>query len=378
MEDGVADVVAHADLAYLTEITRLLLEGCRLTAHDRTILYTPDTSGNYKAHWTRDWAYMVEYAGDLLPSEHVEACINYVLRGQRADGAIPDRVRADGVPVYVAGAEDNPLGEPNLDNGPFLVIAVDEHLARTPQSRREALLESWLPPLDRGMAYVPRSARGLVVNDPERIHSPYGFTDTVGKSGELFMESLLLWTACRRLARWHEAVGHDASAADYRHQATLIEEHVPVLWDESRGAFLAATLDCRQVDIWANAYAVYIDFPLGPRGQDIRHFLVERYERYVWHGQVRHLLAGEYWQRLLMPVERDTYQNGAYWATASGWVLWALAQDDAALARQMLVDLIEDFKQAGVCECIGPSRRKLAGYVDSAVNVRAAAMRLRP
>jgi hypothetical protein len=105
-------------------------------------------------------------------------------------------------------------------------------------------------------------------------------------------------------------------------------------------------------------------------------FLLHNYERYAWHGQVRHLLSGEYWQRLLMPVERDTYQNGAYWATATGWVLWALAEEEPALAARMLSELIADFKGNGVFECIGMKGCKLDGYVVSAVNVRAAVARL--
>lgn len=62
--------------------------------------------------------------------------------------------------------------------------------------------------LRRALEWSPRSPRGLVWNDPARPHSPYGFTDTVGKTGELFFESLLYWTACRRFARL-EAAGRN-------------------------------------------------------------------------------------------------------------------------------------------------------------------------
>lgn len=30
---------------------------------------------------------------------------------------------------------------------------------------------------------------------------------------------------------------------------------------------------------------------------------------------------GEYWDRLLIEILPEEYQNGAYWATASGWVI---------------------------------------------------------
>jgi hypothetical protein len=359
---------ARAGVVFLTGTAQKLLTGCQIKAHDGTMLYTPDGRGNYRALWTRDFAYMIENAGDLIPPAHVEAGIRYLLKGQRADGAMPDRVDEHGVAVYSGGAEAHPLGEPNLDNEPFMVIAVDGFLKRKPTKPRREQFREWAAALDRGMDYVPRSSRGLVDNDPQKPHSPYGFTDTVGKTGELFMESLLYWTACQRMARWHQELGNRQRAGEYRHRAKLIERNVGVLWDEPGGAFVAATKDCRQIDIWGNAYAVYVGFPLKARRGRVLKFLLANQERYVWHGQVRHLLRGEFWQRLLAPVEHGRYQNGAYWATASGWVMWAVAQKEPARAKQMFADLITDFRAGGVCECVGEDHRQLESYVVSAAN----------
>ncbi len=364
------------ELTWLTAKTAELLAGCRVTARDGTVLYTPDGRGNYRALWTRDFAYMVENAGDLLPPEHVEAGLRYLVRAIRADGAAPDRVRPDGVAVYVAGPEDHPLGEPNLDNAAFLVIAMDAHLRRATPARQLALFREWAEPLRRALDYVPRSPAGLVFNDPARPHSPYGFTDTVGKTGELFFESLLYWTACRRLGPRAERFGEVGWAAELQRRAGLIETNLARLWDESTGAFLAASVDCRQLDIWGNAFAIWLDFPLGERRAPVLDFLARHRDRALLHGQVRHLLKGEYWQRLLAPVAPDRYQNGAYWATASGWMMWALAQRDPALGRQVWADLIADFRQNGVFECINADHRQLDRYVVSATNPLAAARRL--
>jgi hypothetical protein len=91
---------------------------------------------------------------------------------------------------------------------------------------------------------------------------------------------------------------------------------------------------------------------------------------------VRHLPAGEYWQRLLVPVERDRYQNGAYWATASGWMIYALSQTQPALAQATWRELVADFRANGVCECIHGEYRQLPSYVVSATNPLGAARRL--
>lgn len=364
------------DTRWLRKQTSLLLAGCQVTATDGTKLFTPDGKGNYRALWTRDFAYMVENAGDLIPSREVEAALRFLIRGIRADGAAPDRVRPDGVPVYVAGPEDRPMGEPNIDNAQFLVIAADAHLRRLPAEARLRRVREWSGALQRAMDYIPRRPTGLVFNDPQQPHSPYGFTDTVGKTGELLFESLLYWHASRRLAHWLGSYGETGAAAEFAHRAGLIETNLVRLWDEPAGAFMAASQDCRQVDIWGNAYAIWIEFPLGPVRDRVLDFLVRNRERFVWKGQVRHLLTGEHWQRLLAPVEPERYQNGAYWATASGWMMWALAQREPTVGRQMWADLIADFRAHGVFECVNEGYRQLDSYVVSAANPLAAARRL--
>jgi len=372
-----ATAAEASKFAWLKDQARRLLVGCRVQAKDGTWLYTPDGKGNYRALWTRDFAYMVENDADLMPPEEVEACLRYLIKGIRADGAAPDRVQPDGLAVYVGGPVDRPLGEPNLDNPPFLVIAVDEHLRRLPRKQALELFRQWAAALDKSMLWVPRGASGLVYNDPAKPHSPYGFTDTIGKTGELFFESLLYWTASQRMADWHRRAGNHSQSKEHRQRAQLIKGNLGALWDEEAGAFLAATKDCRQLDVWGNAYAIWLEFPLGKRRARVLKFLHANYDRHVWRGQVRHLLKGEHWQRLLAPVQPERYQNGAYWATASGWVMWALAKKDPKLARRMWDDLISDFRGNEICECVNEGYRQLPSYVVSATNPLAAARRLK-
>ena len=367
----------RAAIAFLESGAKKLIEGCVIRASDGTPLYTPDGAAHYAALWTRDFAAMVEYAGDLMPAANVERCIEYLIRGIREDGAVPDRIQVDGRPVYAAGAPESPLGEPNLDNAPFLVIAAASYLDRAPGERRKYLFRKWSPALAKGMDYVPLAADGLVWNDPAKPHSPYGFTDTVAKTGELFMESLLYWRAAGILAGWERTYGSPAGEKAWRDRARAIETSIGTLWDEGTGLFLAASRDCRQPDIWGNAFAIDIGFPLGDKKDRIVDWLSDNYDRYVWRGQVRHLPAGEYWQRLLTPVLRERYQNGAYWATPSGWVMGALNGRRPDLARRMLDDLVEDFRTGGICECVSrDGYRQLPSYVDSATNPLGAARRI--
>jgi hypothetical protein len=364
------------DIAYLQRTAKKLLDGCIIKASDGTPLYTPDGKAHYAALWTRDFASMVENAGYLMSMRIIEKCIDYLIKGIREDGAVPDRVQVDGRPVYAAGAPESPLGEPNIDNAQFLVFAVNTYLEMNFADRREGLFGKWSPHLIKGMDYIALAASGLVWNDPAKPHSPYGFTDTVAKTGELFMESLLYWRACKILARWEGVYGSRKTRDELLARAGAIEKNIGSLWDDKTGMFFAASKDCRQTDIWGNAYAVYIGFPLGDKKDRIIDWLVTNYDRYVWKGQVRHLPKGEYWERQLVPVEKERYQNGAYWATPAGWVMWAISGRDPALARRMFTDLVEDFRTSGICECINFGYRQLDSYVNSATNPLAGARKI--
>jgi hypothetical protein len=373
----------NGSLAFLESAARRELEGCRVVAHDGTVLFTPDGQGHYRALWTRDFAYMVEGAGDLIDPAEIRAAILYLLRGQRADGCVPDRVQADGRPVYSAGAAHAPLGEPPTDNAQFMVLLVHETVRRTGDLD---LARQSLPALRRALDHVPRSAGGLVHIPHGQRQSPYGFTDTVAKTGELLFSSLLYWEACVKMASLcasDRCSACDKDERSYRQRAEAVERGLDRLWDPQAGAYRAATGDNALIDVWGSAYAVYNGCARGERRERLLVFLRDHYKNYAWRGQVRHLLqadqrsgdqrsgdqrSGEHWERLLIPVEPGTYQNGAYWATASGWVLFALAQIDLPLARSMFAELIQDFRENGICECVNVGYRKLEHYVVSAVN----------
>ena len=72
----------------LRDLTQSVLAGCRQLADDGTPIYYPDGSSHYPACWTRDFCYMVEGAGALIPAQEILAGIDFLLAGQREDGYI--------------------------------------------------------------------------------------------------------------------------------------------------------------------------------------------------------------------------------------------------------------------------------------------------
>ncbi len=361
------------DVTWLTEACKRQIEGCQRKAFDGTTLFTPDGTGHYGALWTRDF-YYVTTVFDLLDPREVRAALEYLLRGQRADGVMPDRRQADGTSVYCAGSQEQPVGLPPLDNSAFSVLLVWEYVRHTGEAaffgkHRDGLL--------RAQAAIPRGEKGLVFNDPVRPHSPYGFADTVGQTGELLYCSLLDWQAWTALAAMLDLLGDRSQGARCRARADLIVRGIQTLWDEASGMFLAASHDCRQIDIWGSAFAVAVDFPLplARRGK-ITAYLARNIDSISQAGQIRHLPAGAYWQRLLAPIAPDHYQNGGYWGTATGWAMLALAQEYPEITRRLFHTMVADYRRSGIYEWICGDRRTLPRYVASAVNPLAAARQL--
>ena len=185
--------------SWLSDRVVALLQGCRLNATDGTVLFTPDASSSYGAQWTRDMAYAMMYAPVQFGpngSDLLAAAVRYTFRGQRpSDGCMPDRVTADGTPVYSPGSPTDPFSDHALDNGPFGATLVATHWHLWADRQLFCELE---PSAKRALQFPPRRD-GLVYNDPASPNCTYGFTDTVAKQGHLLFTSLLLLQATRQM-----------------------------------------------------------------------------------------------------------------------------------------------------------------------------------
>ena len=60
----------------------------------------------------------------------------------------------------------------------------------------------------------------------------------------------------------------------------------------------------------------------------------------AYHGNIRHDSTA--WEISL--AEKNTYQNGAYWGTPTGWVCYAIAKTDLPLAQQLAKEYVADLR----------------------------------
>ena len=358
--------------AWLEQEAVRVAKGSILSAHDGTVLFTPDGSAHYRALWTRDFYYLLEGCPEAVASDRAEAAFLYLLEGQREDGAMPDRVQADGLAVYLPGPVGKGIGSlPATDNPAFMV-----KLAYLIEKRNGDWEDyrKWREALVKGLAFPLKSPDGLLWIDPENPHSPYGFTDTIFKTGELFFSSLLQWEAYRAMADMDAAIGEKESSADFTMKAEKLKSSLQKFWNADEGMFHAATVDCNQIDVWGSAYAVYSGLASQEQADRIARYLVENHGALMERVQLRHCAPGEYWERGLTP--RDRYQNGGHWATPFGWWFVTVHQIDPDLAKRTFIELVEDFQKHGINEWILGDKSAVPDYVASACQPLAGLRRL--
>ena len=358
--------IAEKDVQWMRKATIEQLNGCRVKGTNGIWIHTPDGVGNYKALWTRDFYYMVEYAADLMDSKEIKESIHYLLNGQREDGCMPDRVNIDGKAVYSPGSDHSPMADHALDNGPFMTLLVCSYVK---QFKDETLFRDVEAKLRKGLDFISRSESGLVYNDPTNPQCVYGFTDTVKKTGNLLFSSLIYYKACREMEALYRKYNY-GNPDIYKVRSENIQKNINKLMDEKSGMFWAADKDCKQIDIWGSAYAVYVGITSEEQSKKISEYLIHNADQIVMKGQIRHLPGSDAsWNNLFLSITAGTYQNGAYWATPLAWVVPVIAKQNLPLAKKILQNVIKDFQENGINECINTDYLNIPNYVASATNV---------
>jgi hypothetical protein len=360
--------IARDDYERLAGIAGGLLESARGQLPDGTPVWFPDSGATYRGVWLRDFCYMVEGAGSLLPADAILSVVDLFLANQAMDGSVATRVMADGVADFQEGPREDPIGAgPPTDNPSFLAKLLCAYVDITDDWRA---LKVRIEAVERAIGSLPTDRDGLVVIDPNAPRPGYGFTDCVAKTGKELFSSLLRWEACRRLAETCRRWEMHEEAARWYEVAAFVAKSLGQLFVPSWGMFAAASHDGRQIDVWGSAYACVVGAASGSQHKSVSTWFCDNVDAWHWHGHVRHLPVGEYWQRLLRPMDPEHYQNGGYWAVPTGWVARVVATRNRSLAQTMLRQAISEFEEFGVMEWIHPQTgRHTPGYVASVCNV---------
>jgi glycogen debranching enzyme len=367
---------SHAlDVDWLSCRTAQIISGCQISGVNDTKIYTPDASLSYGAQWTRDFQYMVSGAAPgMLDERSIKQAVRYQFNGQRADGCMPDRVQADGKPVFSPGAASAPFADHAWDNGPFGVLLLTATMDAWPEAPYFCSLE---PQARRALDFVNRSTNALVYNDEVRPNCTYGFTDTVAKTGNLLFTSLLYYDASSSMAR-HAQTFRCGDHARYAAEAAAIRASIDTTMADPTGGplWLAATVDNKLPDVWGSAYLVSLGLSTPERRRSAVVELLTNNATYFRYGQLRHTPYPSYWDRCFGAKcpPHGVYQNGAYWATPMSYVTSALiATGYAEEASKLLEQTIDDFRRHGIYEDVDrghpATSQGVLNYTASATNV---------
>ena len=200
-----------------------------------------------------------------------------------------------------------------------------------------------MPPArpDTGLVYCDADARGIT----------FGFVDTVTHTGELLFCSLLKYQAALEMTGLHDRLGHGGDAQRHRDLAAGLQRAIQETFALESGMLRASTGKSGQPDVWGTAYAVYVGALDDAHARRACEALAKgcRGGTIVCRGNVRHVPTdGDFsdstaWEAAL--AKKNTYQNGAYWGTATGWVAYAVAQVDRALAQQVALEYVAELRE---------------------------------
>jgi hypothetical protein len=223
--------------------------------------------------------------------------------------------------------------------------------------------------------HVPATRNGSdVVYTTENFRAvDFGFRDAIVITGDLCFPSILKYRASIELAWLFEQVNKKQKAIKYREIAEKLKKAIPVLFSDHRGMLKASTGKSQQPDVWSTALAVYFGILEGDALIKTSQFLADSYlnETLSYKGNIRHILTSDdysnsaVWE--LSKVPKNTYQNGAYWGTPVGWVVYSIAITNPDIAKQLAGEYIEELREndfrkgedyGAPYECFHPSGHK--------------------
>lgn len=277
--------------------------------------------------------------------------------------SIPDHVLLNGQPVFFPGTYSAGLdqgGEPFGVRPPFddqFYFIEMAHFYVGVSGDKDILLTEvndlrLMDRLHRAFEVPPHdSETEVVLAIPEERGVNFGFFDTVYQTGYLLFSSLLKYRAALCMSRLCDILGDFQGMMRYGRIAERLREAVPAIFGTPSGWLNAATGVCKQHDVWGTAFAIYIEILEGEfRDKALRAIRDAYYDgSMTYRGNVRQILTTENhsetsaWERALPPI--NTYQNGAYWGTATGWVLYALSQIDEAAFVRMANEYIDELME---------------------------------
>ena len=377
-------ILSDGDLEFLKTLTETIIDSSRIYPGERVadqmgnnntggILVKPGGRGSYPAFWIRDYAMSLESGfisreeqrHMLLLTASTQADRTWITKNGALIpfGAIADHIRMDdGLPIYFPGTYSfEEQGTPEFGRTPpygdqFFFVHMAYYFIKT--TSELTILEqkingtSLMDRLEIAFNVPPSRLEDHIVTTTDHFRGiDFGFRDVMTITGDLCYPSILKFKAALELSELFEKLNNQQKADKYQLIAGKIKETIPQLFMDERGMLKASTGKGNQPDVWSTALAVYYDILSQVETEKTSRFLSQAYENghLSYKGNIRHILTTDdfdestAWEFSL--AQKNTYQNGAYWGTPTGWVCYAIAKTNFKLAQQLAKEYIDDLRQ---------------------------------
>jgi hypothetical protein len=346
-------------------------------------LIRPGGRSCYPAFWIRDYAMSLE-SGFVSVKEQKHMLL--LTASKQCDqtwitnagslvplGAIADHIRIDdSKPIFYPGTYSYAdqgqkifgMVPPYGDQFLFIHMA---HFYMKSTSESKFLLNKMngIRMIDRlEMAYKvpPTRQDGVLVYTTDNFRGvDFGFRDVITITGNLCLPSIFKYRASIELAELFEKLENKEKAEYYRNIAKQLKIEIPKVFSDERGMLLASTEKSKQADVWSTVLAVCFGILEGDDLKKTCQFLSDAYSNGIlaYRGNIRHILSTDdysessAWEFSL--AKKNTYQNGAYWGTPTGWVCFAIAKVNTTLAQKLAGEYIgelrlNDYRKGGEFE----------------------------
>ena len=376
-------LLSTEDFNYLKGLTRAVMDSSRIypgqiiskdfgaNATGITLI-RPGGRGTYPAYWIRDYAMSIE-TGFVSMEEQKQMLL--LTAATQCDqtwisssgsmipvGSIADHIRIDdSKPIFFPGTYNYSsqggktwgMTPPYCDQYYFIHMAY-QYIVGSKASHFLLKEINGMRLIDRlEMAYkvAPTKLEGVLVNTTDDFRGiDFGFRDVINITGELCFPSLLKYKASLELSELFNLLQRNDKSKFYQNIAVKLKQQIPAVFSDARGMLLASTGKGKQADVWSTSLAVYLGIMEGDQQKKSCQFLRDAYLKgsLAKNGNIRHILTTDdysdstAWEFSL--AKKNSYQNGAYWGTPTGWICYAIAKVDIAAAKKLAKEYIDDLR----------------------------------
>ncbi len=381
---GKPNLLSKIDLDYLNDLTKAVVDSSRILPGQKISKdFGPNNTGGnlirpggrdcYPSFWIRDYAMSLECGFITLGEQKHMLNLTAVTQCDQTFitkagsmvpmGAIADHIRIDdSKPVYFPGTYSYSkqggktfgMFPPYCDQYYFIHMAYC--YVKSTNSAKILNMEingvKLIDRLEMAFKVPPTNQDGVLVYTTDEFRGiDFGFRDVINMTGNLCFPSLLKYKASLEMAELFGMLNSQEIQLKYIEIGNRLKREIPEVFIDKRGMLLASTGKSGQPDVWSTAMAVYLNVLEGDQLTKTCKFLTDAYKNgtLTKKGNIRHVLTSDdfsdstAWEKSL--TVKNTYQNGAYWGTATGWACHAISKVDIEAAKQLAKEYIDDLRE---------------------------------